>query len=84
LLSDAKISLTFFSLLPTTLVPAALIPFGLTKVLFWITEGKTDPDIAMLCDISLRTVQKHVENIYRKLGVESRTAALRTALGAIV
>jgi DNA-binding CsgD family transcriptional regulator len=62
-------------------------PFGLTlrecEILYWVTEGKTDPDIALLLDVKLRTVQKHIENIYRKLGVESRTAALRTALDVI-
>lgn len=48
-----------------------------SEILFWIAQGKTDPEIAILCGISIRTVQKHVENIYTKLGVESRTAALR-------
>ena len=55
-------------------------PFGLTKreaeVLFLITKGKTNPEIGILLDISKRTVQKHVEHIYTKLGVETRTAAM--------
>lgn len=67
--------------------PAAFLQFGLTErecdVMFWITEGKTDPDISMLCSISVRTVQKHIENLYRKLGVETRTAALSFALEQI-
>ncbi|MFN6962727.1 MAG: helix-turn-helix transcriptional regulator [Pyrinomonadaceae bacterium] len=62
-------------------------PFGLTarecEILCWITEGKTDPTIAALCNISVRTVEKHVENIYKKLGVETRTAALSKAMTVI-
>jgi DNA-binding CsgD family transcriptional regulator len=46
------------------------------EILFWITQGKTDAVIALLCGISPRTVQKHVENIFVKLGVETRTAAM--------
>jgi DNA-binding CsgD family transcriptional regulator len=59
-------------------------PFGLTRreceVLYWITEGKTDPDIAMILEISVRTVEKHVENVYKKLGVATRIAAQTAAL----
>lgn len=50
------------------------------EILFWITQGKTDGVIAELCDISIRTVHKHVENIYTKLGVETRTAAMLRGL----
>lgn len=50
------------------------------EILFWVTQGKTDAVIAMLCGISRRTVEKHVENIYTKLGVETRTAAMLKAL----
>lgn len=47
-----------------------------TEILFWITQGKTDDVIAALLNISLRTVHKHVENLYVKLGVETRTGAM--------
>jgi DNA-binding CsgD family transcriptional regulator len=54
--------------------------FNLTKreneILSLITQGKTDDAIAQLCGISLRTVHKHVEHIYTKLGVETRTGAM--------
>ncbi len=50
------------------------------EVLFWITQGKTDDEIARLCNISIRTVHKHVEHIYTKLGVETRTGAMLRAL----
>ncbi len=60
--------------------PDSLMVLGLTKreseVLFLIAQGKTNPEIGMLLDISTRTVQKHVEHIYVKLGIETRTAAM--------
>lgn len=49
------------------------------EVLQWVGAGKTDRDIAELLGRSHRTVQKHLENIYRKLGVETRTAAVMRA-----
>jgi DNA-binding CsgD family transcriptional regulator len=52
------------------------------EVLCWLATGKTDPDIAALLGISVRTVHKHLEHIYVKLGVETRTAAVMRALGA--
>jgi DNA-binding CsgD family transcriptional regulator len=50
------------------------------EILFWISKGKTDPDIGRICKISVRTVQKHVENVFIKLGVETRTAAAMAAI----
>lgn len=59
---------------------------GLTKreaeILWWVAQGKTNSEIAILCGISHRTVHKHLEHIYQKLGVETRTAAARRALFA--
>lgn len=51
-----------------------------SDVLFWIANGKTNREIGQILDMSPRTVNKHLEQIYRKLGVENRTAA---AVGAI-
>jgi DNA-binding CsgD family transcriptional regulator len=55
-------------------------PAGLTpregEVMHWLSYGKTDADIAALLSISPRTVHKHLEHIYVKLGVETRTAAV--------
>ena len=42
------------------------------EVAWWISEGKTNADIARILGISLRTVHKHVENIFERLGAESR------------
>jgi DNA-binding CsgD family transcriptional regulator len=48
-------------------------------VLRWLSAGKTDKDIGALLDISPRTVHKHLQRIYEKLGVETRTAAVARA-----
>ena len=44
------------------------------EVAHWIREGKTNQEIAAILGISPRTVQKHVEHIFEKLGVETRVA----------
>lgn len=45
-------------------------------VLRWVRAGKTDRDIGTLLGCSHRTVQKHLQRVYTKLGVETRTAAV--------
>ncbi len=50
------------------------------EVLQWLSSGKTDRDIAQILAISPRTVHKHLQRIYEKLGVETRTAAVMRAL----
>ncbi len=53
--------------------------FGLTQreaeVLLWIAKGKANRDIADILGLSARTVNKHLEQIYVKLGVENRASA---------
>jgi DNA-binding CsgD family transcriptional regulator len=65
-------------------VQADPLPAELTlregEVMHWLSCGKTDFEIAALLSISPRTVQKHLEHIYVKLGVETRTAAVMRAL----
>ena len=60
--------------------------FGLTpregEVLSWLSKGKTNRDIAQILGLSPRTVDKHLEQIYAKLGVENRTAAVAFAADA--
>ena len=46
-----------------------------TEVLFWLSRGKTNRDIAEILEIKPATVGKHLEHIYPKLGVENRTSA---------
>jgi len=50
------------------------------EVLFWLSRGKTNQEIAQILSVSPRTVNKHLEPIFRKLGVENRTAAVAQAL----
>jgi DNA-binding NarL/FixJ family response regulator len=45
------------------------------EVLHWVACGKTDRQVGAILGISVRTVQKHLQSVYPKLGVESRTAA---------
>ena len=45
------------------------------EVLEWVAAGKSDRQIAAIVGTSPRTVQKHLEHIYVRLGVENRTAA---------
>jgi DNA-binding CsgD family transcriptional regulator len=67
-----------------TPAPALLESFGLTRreaeILSWVAEGKTNCEIGVILSISDRTVGKHLERIYQKLGVENRTAAAARAL----
>jgi DNA-binding CsgD family transcriptional regulator len=62
----------------------AAADFGLTpreaEVLRWLGTGKTDREIAGLLGTSPRTVHKHLQRVYVKLGVETRTAAVMRAL----
>jgi DNA-binding CsgD family transcriptional regulator len=64
-----------------------LLALGVTareaEVLYWITEGKTNPEISIIIDASLNTVKKHAINLFAKLGVETRTGAARLALGVL-
>ncbi len=64
--------------------PAALLRLGLTareaEVLYWIAQGKSNPDIATILGANVRTVHKHVEHIFQKLGLETRNAAAIVAL----
>lgn len=59
--------------------PAALTPRE-CQVLSWVARGKSNAQIGALLGISPRTVNKHLDHIYVKLGVESRTAAAAVAL----
>jgi DNA-binding CsgD family transcriptional regulator len=51
-----------------------------TEVLFWVMQGKDNKAIAAQLSVSQSTVRKHLESIYHKLGVQSRTEAIAQAL----
>ncbi len=50
-----------------------------TEVLSWLAKGKTNRDIADILGMSPRTVNKHLEHVFEKLGVETRSAAAAIA-----
>ncbi len=52
------------------------------EVLQWVACGKTNRDIGTILGLSPRTVNKHLEHVYVKLGVETRTAAAAVAMAA--
>ncbi|MDZ4128060.1 MAG: LuxR C-terminal-related transcriptional regulator, partial [Hydrogenophaga sp.] len=61
--------------------------FGLTareaEVLYWVVKGKINRDIGDIIGASPATVKKHLERIYAKLGVETRTAAAAMAINRV-
>ena len=61
-----------------------LLKLGLTpratETLLWLAQGKTNPDIATILGITESTIKKHVQEIFEKLGVETRGAATVRAL----
>jgi CheY-like chemotaxis protein/DNA-binding CsgD family transcriptional regulator len=65
-------------------VEATMQALGLTlresEVLYWVVKGKTNRDIGDILGSSPATVKKHLERVYEKLGVETRTAAAGVAM----
>jgi DNA-binding CsgD family transcriptional regulator len=53
------------------------------EVLYWVVKGKINRDIAAILGLSPQTVKKHLEHIFTKLGVETRTSAATLALGRV-
>ncbi len=60
-------------------MPATPLTPREAEVLAWLAKGKTNRDIGDILGLSPRTVNKHLEHIYEKLGVETRTAAVAVA-----
>ena len=50
------------------------------EIMDWIAEGKTSAEAAIILGISPRTVEKHLEAVFQRLGVENRIAAMRRYL----
>jgi len=57
----------------------SLKKLGLTpreaEVLYWIMEGKSNAEIAIILNAEMRTVAKHCQNVFTKLRVDNRTSA---------
>jgi DNA-binding CsgD family transcriptional regulator/PAS domain-containing protein len=68
--------------------PEQLAPLGLSKreceILYWLMQGKTNPEIAAFLGLSTGTVRTRLEDIFRKLGVQTRTAAAMRARELLV
>nr|WP_315239731.1 response regulator transcription factor [uncultured Albidiferax sp.] len=68
-------------------IEAMSLSFKLTtreaEVLYWVVKGKTNRDIGEILGSSPATVKKHLERVYVKMGVETRTAAAGVAMTKI-
>ncbi len=53
------------------------------EVLYWLVKGKTNKDIGDILGASPATVKKHLERVYVKMGVETRTAAASMAINRV-
>lgn len=49
------------------------------EVLYWLSMGKTNRDIAQILSLSSRTINKHLEQVFQKMGVDNRTSAAVSA-----
>jgi CheY-like chemotaxis protein/DNA-binding CsgD family transcriptional regulator len=71
----------------TAVIEAMSLSFKLTareaEVLYWVVKGKTNKDIGDILGSSPMTVKKHLERVFVKLGVETRTAAAGMAMSRI-
>lgn len=71
----------------SAVIEAIGLSFKLTpkeaEVLYWVVKGKTNKDIGEILGSSPMTVKKHLERVFVKLGVETRTAAAGMAMGRI-
>jgi DNA-binding response OmpR family regulator len=71
----------------TAQIEKLMVSFKLTQreseVLNWVIKGKTNRDIGDILGTSPRTINKHLEHVFVKLGVETRTSAASVALARI-
>lgn len=80
---EAKRVLLLFQEQRRDLCPATLAPLGLSKrecdILYWVMQGKTNPEIGAILGLSPNTVRTRLEDLFLKLGVKTRTAAAMRA-----
>lgn len=71
----------------SALIDALMLSFNLTtresEVLYWVIKGKTNRDVGDILGTSPGTVKKHLEHVFEKLGVETRTAAAALVMNRI-
>ena len=48
-----------------------------SEVMHWVCEGKNNPEIAQILDVTLHTVNRHIEHIFKKLAVDNRHKAIK-------
>lgn len=46
------------------------------EIFNWLRAGKSGPEVALILGCAIRTVEKHVANLYRKIGASNRTSAI--------
>jgi DNA-binding CsgD family transcriptional regulator len=84
---QAEVVLTLEEYVTSSLSIDSFRSMGLTKresqVLFYLVEGLTNKAIAKELNCQPDTIRKHLENIYRKLGVGDRTQAIAVALARL-
>lgn len=56
--------------------PAADLTPRESEILGWLRQGKTGPEIALICGCAIRTIEKHIANLYRKIGARNRGSAI--------
>ncbi|MDP3652134.1 MAG: response regulator transcription factor [Rhodoferax sp.] len=70
-----------------SVIEAIALSFKLTpreaEVLYWVVKGKINRDIGDIVGSSPMTVKKHLEHVFAKMGVETRTAAAGMAMARI-
>ena len=70
-----------------SVIEAIVLSFKLTpreaEVLYWVVKGKINRDIGDILGASPTTVKKHLEHVFAKMGVETRTAAAGMAMSRI-
>ncbi len=69
---------------PAILEERLAITYREAEVLLWLAHGKTNREIAEILEMSPRTVNKHLEQMYPKIGASNRTAAASVAIQTIL
>ncbi|MDH5544146.1 MAG: DNA-binding response regulator [Gammaproteobacteria bacterium] len=79
-----KVQLPTAEVKPAVLESALRITHREAEVLLWVAHGKTNREIAEILDMSPRTVNKHLEQMYPKIGADNRTSAASIAIQSLL